>query len=171
MRGHRLVWHAGGVLLTLIREVADEPVVLDPAARDAEVRANTWSLSASVAHRASLSPRDVVAAFDQYALLLRERVRTLGHKGTATFYVWHDAQAGVLKCSVTSLPKEQLPFRAEIELGVPLTVIVEEFLSDAAPGRIALDNLANVSTEDIADVGQDDFVLRVWTADVGTSSG
>ena len=102
----------GPVLTTLIREIADEPLLLDPTAHDVEVRENTWSLS----DEEFPSVADVEAAFHECASLLRQRVRALGHRGTATFYVWHDAQSGFLKCSTTTLPANELPFGARVEL-------------------------------------------------------
>ncbi|MBU3062326.1 hypothetical protein KO481_12415 [Nocardia sp. NEAU-G5] len=157
------------MLLTWIREVADEPLLIDPTAGDAEVRENTWSLSTSVDERGSLSVHDVVAAFEECASVLRERIRSLGYEGPATFYVWHDAQAGQLRCSTTSLPPDQLPFRAPVEAAVSLAVIVEEFLKDVSPGLVLWEDLEPV--EQSADVTQPEHVVvRVWTVGVGARS-
>lgn len=154
------------MLLTWIREVADEPLLVDPNASDAEARENTWSLSTSVDERRSLSVHEVVAAFEECALVLSERIRSLGYEGPATFYVWHDAQAGQLRCSTTSLPPDQLPFRAPVEADVSLAVIVEEFLKEVSPGLVPWEDLEPV--EHSADVTQPEHVVvRVWTVDVG----
>ena len=37
---------------------------------------------------------EVIAGFEECAAILRERIRSLGYQGPATFYVWHDEQAG-----------------------------------------------------------------------------
>jgi hypothetical protein len=155
------------VLLRWIREIADEPLVIDPAARDIEARENTWSLSASIDERGSLSTHEVVAAFEECASILRERVRSLGYDGQVTFYVWHDQQAGQLRCSTTSLPDDELPFRSRVELHVPLAAIAEDFLDDARPGQVPWDDLRPASEGDADETQPDDFVVRVWTADIG----
>ncbi|MBB5801322.1 hypothetical protein F4560_001090 [Saccharothrix ecbatanensis] len=155
------------MLLRWIREVADEPLVVDPAARNIEARENTWSLSTSIDERGSLSAHEVVAAFEECASILRERVRSLGYDGQVTFYVWHDQQAGQLRCSTASLPGDELPFRSRVELDVPLAAIAEEFLDDARPGQGPWDDLRPASDGYVDETQPDDFVVRVWTADIG----
>lgn len=155
------------MLLRWIREVADEPLTIDPAARNVEARENTWSLSASIDERGSLSAHEVVAAFEECTSILRERVRSLGHDGQVTFYVWHDRQAGQLRCSTTSLPRDELPFRSRVELDVPLAAIAEEFLGDARPGQVPWDDLRPAPDGDAGGTQSDDFAVRVWTADIG----
>ncbi|SNX55964.1 hypothetical protein SAMN06272735_0401 [Streptomyces sp. TLI_55] len=133
------------MLLTWIAEVANEPLVLDPADRQAECDSNTWWLSAADGDRASLSVSDVVAAFERTAAAIRARIRELGFSGAATFYVWHDAQAGQLRCSTGSGTADELPFRGAYRPSDDLAPIVEEFLADGEPGP-----------------------LRVWVSSVGT---
>jgi hypothetical protein len=162
-----VVCHADAVLLRWIREVVDEPLVINPAARNIEVRENTWSLSTSIDERGSLSAHDVVAAFEECASILRERVRSLSQNGHVTFYVWHDRQAAQLRCSTTSLPRDELPFGSRVELDVTLTAIAEEFLNDAHPGQVMWDDLRPVSDGEADETVPDDFVVRVWTADIG----
>ncbi|GAA1531741.1 hypothetical protein [Kribbella lupini] len=88
-------------LLRFIAEVADEPLVLDPAAPRAEYRENTWLLSATEAELATLTAAEITTAFEQCADALRRRLTAEGHQSPAVFYVWHDAQAGQLRCSTT----------------------------------------------------------------------
>ncbi|MEC3998870.1 hypothetical protein VSR01_37455 [Actinacidiphila sp. DG2A-62] len=158
------------VLLTWIAEVAEEPLALEPGNRRVEWETNTWSLGAGDEDGRPLSAAEVVAAFEQTAAGIRERIRELGFSGVATFYVWHDGQAGQLRCSTGSVPPEELPFDGTYRVADQLGPIVEGFLADNMPGVVAwpeLDeadgHLEQVMTEpEIAP-------LRVWTSSVGTS--
>ncbi|MBB1155871.1 hypothetical protein [Amycolatopsis dendrobii] len=155
-------WHPDAVLLRWIREVADEPLLIDPAHRDLESRENTWSLSLAPEKHGSSSAHEVVAAFEECASVLRERVRSLEYDGPVTFYVWHDQQAGQLRCSTASLPEDELPFGARVEL-VSLHSIAEEFLDDEVPGLVRRADLRPASDDEAEETGPAEFVVRVWT--------
>jgi hypothetical protein len=125
----------GLVLLKEIRAIAGEAVVLSPQDRAAE-DANTSWFGAPPHERMGMSPDEVVAAFEEAADALRDKVAAAGHAGPATFYVWHDGQAGQLRCSVTSAADDDLPFGDAYEVTSDLHAIVQEFLMDRAPGAI-----------------------------------
>lgn len=155
------------VLLTWIAEVADEPLVLEPADRRVEAETNTWWLSAGDEDRRSSSVSAVVAAFERTAAAIQVRIRELGFPGVATFYVWHDEQAGQLRGSTGSVPADALPFGGAYVLSDDLGPVVEGFLAGDEPGVTAwsdLEVVQNDSEETEADL--DAVPLRVWASSV-----
>lgn len=157
------------MLLKWIGEVADEPLVLDPDDQQAETRVNTWSLSATPTDLSTLTVDQVVSAFEQTAAALRRRVHDMGHKGTATFYVWHDQQAGQLRCSTSTQTPSHLPFGGTYEPTDALAPIVEEFLNDKEPGMIPWADLDTVGDDD-AEPDDDPIPPQfpVWTLNIGS---
>ncbi|MFJ6637120.1 hypothetical protein ACIQMR_38375, partial [Streptomyces sp. NPDC091376] len=158
------------VLLTWIAEVAAEPLVLEPTDRRVEWETNTWSLGAADEDRSSLAVAEVVDAFERTAAAIRERIRDLGFPGVATFYVWHDEQAGQLRCSTGSVPPDALPFSGPYVASEDLGPIVEGFLADDEPGFIAwseLDDAQGFSEQ--AETELEITPLDVWVSSVGAS--
>ena len=152
------------VLLTRIAEIAGEPLVLEPADRRAEQETNTWWLGMEEADR-SLSVSEVVGAFERTADAIGARIRATGFRGAATFYVWHDPQAGQLRCATGSVAADALPFGAAYAACDDLGPVVEAFLADRDPGVIGWADLAE------ARGGAERAVAAppaVWVRDVGT---
>lgn len=150
------------VLLTWIAEVADEPLILDPADRRTEQETNTWSLVMTDRDRASLSVSEVVAAFEGTASGIRRRIRDVGFTGEATFYVWHDEQAGRLRCSTGSVTPDALPFSGTYVACQDLGPLIEGFLNDREPGFIAWSELG-----DARNPSEQTMPVPVWVSDVG----
>ncbi|MFD4483512.1 hypothetical protein ACFWPU_46540, partial [Streptomyces sp. NPDC058471] len=175
----RFFWRCSGrlcrdtavVLLTWIAEVADEPLVLEPTDRRVEWETNTWSLGAADEDRTSLSVAEVVAAFERTAAAIRERIGNLGFSGVATFYVWHDKQAGQLRCSTGSVSPDALPFSGTYVASDDLGPVVENFLADSEPGSITwldLDDAQSLSEQ--TDTEQESRPFGVWVSSVGASA-
>jgi hypothetical protein len=151
------------VLLKDIRAIVTETVVLSPEDQSAE-DANTIWFSAPPHERMGLSADEVVTAFEETAALLRDQVAGAGHRGTATFYVWHDAIAGQLRCSTGTRKPSDLPFTADYQVTGDLRTIVVEFLEDRAPGAIVWGQLEPVPFPD--DIDDESPVLAVWAFDL-----
>jgi hypothetical protein len=158
------------VLLKWIAEVADEPLVLEPANRRVEWETNTWSLGATDEDKSSLSVAEVVAAFERTAAAIREHIRDLSFSEVATFYVWHDKQAGQLRCSTGSVPPDALPFSGTYVASDDLGPVVEGFLADSEPGFIAwsdLDDAQSLLEQTKTELEISPF--GVWVSSVGAS--
>ena len=148
------------MLLKEIRAIAGEALVLAPDDKDAE-NANTSWLGAPPHERMGLSADEVVAALEETAALLRDQVTATTHDGPATFYVWHDLQAGQLRCSTRSCRPDELPFDEGYTTTTDLHKIVVEFLEDRAPGAIVWGQLEPVPVPEAVDP---DF--PVWVCDL-----
>jgi hypothetical protein len=158
------------VLLTWIAEVADEPLVLEPADRRVEGETNTWSLGAADEDRSSLSVAEVVAAFERTAAAIRERIGELGFPGVVTFYVWHDEQAGQLRCSTRSVPPDALPFSGPYVASDDLGPVVEGFMADSEPGFIAWSELDDAqSLSEQTETEPEIAPFAVWVSNAGAS--
>ncbi|MFF4098802.1 hypothetical protein [Streptomyces sp. NPDC001903] len=158
------------MLLTWIAEVADEPLVLEPTDRQTELDTNTWWLSAAEGDRGSLSASEVVAAFERTATAIRARVRELGFPGEATFYVWHDEQAGQLRCSTGSVAPDALPLGGNHVACNDLGPIVEGFLNDSEPGFVTWADPDDVqSRAEGTDIDRENTPFAVWVSSVGVS--
>jgi hypothetical protein len=157
------------VLLKEIRAIAGDALVLSPQDRAAE-EANTSWFGAPPHERMGLSADEVVAAFEEAADALRDRVTVIRHPGRATFYVWHDGQAGQLRCSVTSAPHDDLPFVNAYKVTTDLHAIVQEFLLDRAPGAINWGSMEPIPflQDESPVVGEP---VPVWACDLCTVSG
>ncbi|MGW5638185.1 hypothetical protein [Streptomyces sp. NPDC003832] len=159
------------VLLSWIAEVAYEPLVLEPADRRVEWETNTWRLGVEDEDRTALSVSEVVAAFEQTVAVIRGRIRKLGFPGAATFYVWHDEQAGQLRCSTGSVTPDALPFGGAYVLSDDLGPVIERFLTDSEPGVTAWSHLAEVHSPSEQTTAEEEIApLRVWVSGVGAAS-
>jgi len=166
----KLCRDTAGMLLTWIAEVADEPLVLEPTDRRVEWETNTWWLGAEDEDWGALSVSEVVAAFERTAEGVRLRIREMGFVGVATFYVWHDEQAGQLRCSTGSVGADQLPFSGAYVPSADLGLVVEGFLSDREPGVVACGDPEDVNDQSAAAPEPEVAPFPVWVRSVGTVS-
>ena len=137
----------GSVLLKEIRAIAGETLVLSPHDPAAESVNTSW-FSSPPHERMGMTPEEVVSAFEETAELLRDQVVALKHDGPATFYVWHNQEAGQLRCSTGSCHQNALPFGGAYNPTSDLHSIVVEFLEDRAPGAIAWGQLEPIPFPD-----------------------
>lgn len=151
------------MLLKEIRAIAGETLVLSPHDQAAE-DANTSWFGAPPHERMGLSADEVVSAFVETAELLRDQVVVRRHEGPVTFYVWHDPQAGQLRCSTRSCHQDGLPFEGPYQPSSDLHKIVDEFLADHAPGAIAWGELEPIPMPDGPASESPD--LLVWVCDL-----
>jgi hypothetical protein len=151
------------VLLKEIRAIAGEALVVRPQDRAAE-DANTRWFGAPPHERMGLSAEEVVGAFEETAEVLRDQVAALNHRGAATFYVWHDQQAGQLRCSTRSCGQDELPFDVRYRPTGDLRAIVMEFLEDRAPGAIVWGQLEPVPFSDAGSPERPE--IPVWVCDL-----
>jgi hypothetical protein len=154
------------VLLKEIRAMAGETLVLSPHDPAAEHVNTTW-FGAPPHERISLSADEVVAAFEEIAQVLSRQKVVRAHDGPATFYVWHDQQAGQLRCSTGSCEPGKLPFGLPYRTTADLHAIVVEFLQDRAPGAIAWGELEPIPFPDEPEAQPEEF--PVWVCDLRTS--
>ncbi|HWS37900.1 MAG TPA: hypothetical protein VN408_34855 [Actinoplanes sp.] len=149
------------MLLKDIRAIVTETVVLSPEDPTAENTNTNW-FGAPPHERMGLSADEVVTAFEETAAGLRTLVADAGHQGTATFYVWHDAVAGQLRCSAGTRKPGDLPFSDGYQITEDLRAIVVEFLEDRAPGSIVWGELEPVPYPE----EEEPPALAVWAFDL-----
>ncbi|MFD7729605.1 hypothetical protein ACFV6F_04340 [Kitasatospora phosalacinea] len=158
------------MLLTWIAEVADEPLVLEPDRPPEEWATNTWSIGPDGGPAPSVA--EVVAAFRGTADGIRRRIADMPYDGPATFYVWHDEQAGQLRCSTGSVGPDRLPFGSPYRPTEGLEPIVEGYLADRYPGVVRWEELKVVDGTEVDDeAGGREAEPRpfpVWAVGVGT---
>ncbi|MFF3158731.1 hypothetical protein [Streptomyces sp. NPDC057910] len=109
-----------------------------------EWQTNTRHLSAEDEDRRVLSVPEVVDAFERTAEGIRLRIHEMGFVRMATFYVWHDEQAGQLRRSTWSVAADELPFGGAYMPSDDLDAVVEGFLSDQERGVAAWSDLGEV---------------------------
>ncbi|GAA1089191.1 hypothetical protein [Kitasatospora arboriphila] len=149
--------------------MADEPLVLEPDDRRVEWRTNTWWLGAEEEDGRALTVPEVVTAFERTAECIRRRVRGMGFPGVVTFYVWHDEQAGQLRCSTGSVAADALPFGGAYVPSDDLGPVVEAFLGDLTPGLVPWPDLDEVHdpSETVPVPVPEPEPFAVWVRSVG----
>jgi hypothetical protein len=85
--------------------------------------------------------------------------------------VWHDEQAGQLRCSTGSVAADELPFSGAYVPCDDLRTVVEGFLSAPEPGVVAWADLED--EHDRSTLGRSEpeaAPFAVWVCDVGPVS-
>ena len=142
-----------------ISEMTAEGLQL-PDGAGAGAAENLWSLSFSADKLPSTGDltRFIEAAVD----VRRAQAESLASK-PATFYLWHDEQAGQLRFSVARCLPESLPFRCALAPADAATEIIGDYLtSSRVDGLIPWSELEPIGFDE-PDTNQDQpYVLRVW---------
>ncbi|MFD5121140.1 hypothetical protein [Streptomyces sp. NPDC058385] len=112
----------------------------------------------------------MVAAFERAAAALRSRIRELDIHEVATFYVWHDDQAGQLRRSTGSVSPNELPFGGRCMPSGDLGPVIEGFLADRQPGLITGSNPDDGRNSEHNADGQEVIPFPVRVTSAGTAS-
>lgn len=120
----------------------DDEVALTPGDPAAEVRANTWGYGVPAG---AVDVPAVGAALERVTSVLRVRLSRRGE--ASTFYSWYDAQAGQLRCSLSSAPPDRLPFGGPYRLAARATEVVALAAADDQPGLVAWSDLADADAD------------------------
>lgn len=157
------------VLLNNIRSMTLDPVIMAPGNRKAEYENTTW-LGYPIDELTVPVLDDVVAAFLDVADFFRDQVCKSGYRGVATFYVWHDAQAGQLRCSAASLPPSNLPFGGRYRVTGKPDEVIEPFFADSTPGFVSWDGLEDVTGGEADQPDAEVEAFPVWAIDVSCTA-
>ena len=121
---------------------------------------NLWSLSFSADKLPSTADltRFIAAAVD----VRRAQVESVGMK-PATFYLWHDEQAGQLRFSVARCLPDSLPFQCALAPVDVANEIVGDYLtSGRLDGLIPWSELAPIGVNELETDHDQPYRLRVW---------
>ncbi|MET9377484.1 hypothetical protein ABZX98_25660 [Streptomyces sp. NPDC002992] len=112
-----------------------------------------------------------MAAFARTVSAIQVRISELGFPGVVTFHVWHDEQAGQLRCSTASVPADALPFGGAYVLSDDLGTVIEGFLAEGEPGAMGWSSLEDVRNHSEQNTVEPEVVLmRVWARTMGAAS-
>ena len=136
--------------------LVDDDIALSPDDPAGEVRRNTWTYS--VGDRSLTTHDGLVAALHDVAQGLRSRYAASEQRGR--FYAWYDAQAGQLRCSLTSQPR--LPFGGNVRTTSDAGEVVALLLEDPTPGFISFDDMRDADAGASATDGAGVSEVVVW---------
>lgn len=118
---------------------------------------NMWVLSFAPDESPAMAD---LTQFIQDAVALRRSQVLEMNLAPATFYLWHDAQAGQLRFSVAQCVAESLPFRCEIVFAHSIEQIVRNYF------EFEFDQMEAANTEDRESVDAGKFGLSVWACEL-----
>jgi hypothetical protein len=126
----------------------------------AGARENLWSLSFAAG---GLPSEAELTRFVEAAVDLRKRqVESMGAK-PATFYLWHDEQAGQLRFSVARCLPDSLPFRCPVTRADAANEVIRDFLtSGRSNGLVAWSELEPVAFDTSQAGDEEPHRQRVW---------
>ncbi len=81
-----------------------------------------------------------------------------------TLYSWFDEMSGQFKFSLSSLPKEKLPFKCKLSHVASVKEILALCLATTKPGIVPSDELEEISIEEVFQSEEESsYVLQVWS--------
>ncbi|MCH7345476.1 hypothetical protein LZ017_19030 [Pelomonas sp. CA6] len=131
-----------------------------PDGRGAGASENLWSLSfpADKLPNAVDLTRFIETAVD----VRRAQAKSIGRK-PATFYLWHDEQAGQLRFSVARCLPDALPFRCAVKPAKAASEVVDNYLASSnVDGLIPWSELKPVCSDEAEADNAQPNPLLVW---------
>jgi hypothetical protein len=92
-----------------------------------EIHENMWAISFTKRFATKVTKQELLNCVNNLIRARQEQVSALGYP--ATFYIWHDGQAGQLCFNILSEHRTSLPFGSLVELQNSIDSILEEFLN------------------------------------------
>jgi hypothetical protein len=118
---------------------------------------NLWTLPFSADKLPSKA--DLTAFIDAAVELRRAQAESIGMK-PATFYLWHDEQAGQLRFSVARCLPDSLPFRCAVAPADAANEIIGNYL--ASNRVIPWSELESIGVDEPETNKAQPYSLRVW---------
>ncbi len=145
------------VLSDWLEDVLRDQVIVSEEKPELELE-NTWALT--IPTDRGITVGDMTEWFDK---ITERRKRQIPIR--MTIYSWYDETAGQFHFSLTSLPKEKLPFGCDIEHVNSIGEIFSLCLEESNPGFVPNDELEEISIAEAFRRSEKDkgYVLKVWS--------
>lgn len=147
------------LLLDWLPDVLNDEVISEHNNVNFEARSNMWCFS--IPNDEGITALDIKSFLNQI-IDQRSKQITL----PMTFYVWIDEQAGQLRFSLTSQPKNNLPFGSTLIYSDNLDNFIEQFISMQLTGSIAFQDLKPIVLADTYDKSDVEYFVHIWAIEL-----